>query len=119
MGEAVALETASKQTSHGGRHFSMAFVAGIAVALVSFGFTFAISPDSHPALSNLLFTAQYPGWLLCAHVIPGSFESSGTENYLALTVLVNIGFYTTVFYAMIFSTVTLVRVGRASYRALN
>jgi hypothetical protein len=119
VGEATTPETASKQTSHRHRNFSMALVGGIVVASVLFGLTFAIDPGRHPALSNLLFTALYPGWFLCGYVIPGSFESSGTENYLVLTVLANSAFYTTLFYTAIFSIVTLARVGRSSYRALN
>src|SRR5262245_32316133 len=119
MGEAVAPETACKQTSHRHRHLSMALLAGIAVAMAFFALTFAINPNRHPALSDLWFTAQYPGWLLCAYVIRGSLESSGTENYLALSVLVNCAFYTTMFYTTIFSTVKLARVGRSSCRALN
>ncbi|HKW64332.1 MAG TPA: hypothetical protein VJN89_17400 [Candidatus Acidoferrum sp.] len=81
------------------RHIWIAVVAGAAVSGVLFAFNFAMNPDHHPALSNVLFTAQYPGWIAAAFLLPGSFESANTANFIAIAVPVNAALYATLIFA--------------------
>jgi hypothetical protein len=77
----------------------MALIGGIAVAGPLSGLNFVINPDSNPTISNVVFTAQYPGWLACAYLLPGSFETSTTASYIMIAIPVNAAFYTIVIFA--------------------
>ena len=82
-------------------HFWIAAVAGPAVSGVLFALNFAMNPDHHPALSNVLFTAQYPGWIAAAFLLPGSFESTNTANFIGIAAPVNAALYATVIFALL------------------
>jgi hypothetical protein len=57
------------------------------------GLSFAINPDRHEVLFGLLQFAQFPGWFVCAYLLPGSFESINTTNYIEIAVPVNAALY--------------------------
>lgn len=46
-----------------------------------------------------MFIASYPGWIACAVLLPGSFESTSTANYVGIAVPVNAAFYATIVFA--------------------
>lgn len=75
------------------RHLWIAVIGGIAVSGALFGLNFAISPGYHPALSRIVFTAQYPGWIACAYLVPGSFEGATATDYIAIAMPVNAALY--------------------------
>jgi len=71
------------------RDIWIAVVGGTVASGGLFALSFAIHPDHHPALSNLLFMAQYPGWMACVVLLPGSFESVSTTNYIGIALPAN------------------------------
>jgi hypothetical protein len=67
------------------------------------GLSFAINPDRHEVLFGLLQFAQFPGWFVCAYLLPGSFESINTTNYIEIAVPVNAALYALIlFFALRF-----------------
>ena len=78
------------------RHFWIAIIGGIAVSGALFCLNFAIDPAYHPTLGRIVSAAQFPGWIACAVVLPGSFESSNTASYVGIAVPVNAALYATV-----------------------
>jgi len=80
------------------RHLWAAIIAGLSVSLTLGRLNFKVHPDHHRALSNLLFVAQYPGWFACARLLPGSFESMSTTNYVGIAVPTNAAFYAIVIF---------------------
>ena len=81
------------------RHFWTAIAAGVVVSGALLGLSFAVNPDHHRALNSLLFMAQYPGWIACVALLPGSFESVSTTNYVAIAVPLNAVLYATIIFA--------------------
>jgi hypothetical protein len=75
------------------RQVWISIVGGIVVSGALFGLNFAISPDHHPAFSRIVFTAQYPGWIARAYLVPGSFESATASDYIAIAMPVNAALY--------------------------
>ena len=80
------------------RHIWIALVGGTTVSVGLFAFNFAINPDHHSALSKVLFTLQYPGWIAGAFLLPGSFESMSTANCIEVGVPANAALYATVIF---------------------
>jgi CTP-dependent riboflavin kinase len=81
------------------RHFWTAVFAGFLVSGALSGLSFVINPDYHEALFRLLWFAQFPGWLACAVLLPGSFESINTTNYIEIAVPVNAALYGMIIFA--------------------
>ena len=81
-----------------------AAVLGLAISLCLCGLLFLFGDqESHAA--NLVFLLQFPGYITCAALLPGSIESLNTSSYLGIAVPVNAAVYS----AMIFAGVQLLR----------
>jgi hypothetical protein len=83
------------------RHLWIATVAGLLLSGALGGINLVTSPDRHPALSRVAFFVQFPGWLALAYILPGSFESINTANYLAVAVPVNAVLYTILIFVIL------------------
>lgn len=71
------------------RDLRTALIWAVAVAGALDAMIYVINPDHHPTLADVLFAAQFPGWFACAVLLPGSFESIDTVNFIAIGVPVN------------------------------
>lgn len=79
------------------RHIRIALIAGSAISVTLFGLSFVFKPDQFPGF----LAAQYPGWIVCAYLLPGSFESTGTASFIGIAVPTNAALYATIVFAAI------------------
>lgn len=75
------------------RHFWIACLYGIVTSVVLLRLYAGVNPDHHPVAGRIVFIAQFPGWLACAYLLPGSFESTSLAHYVEIGIPVNAAVY--------------------------
>jgi hypothetical protein len=82
----------------------MSVTTGIIFAVALWPLVGFVNPDQWPILSRAIFTAQFRGWLAACALVPGSFETLKTAQYVAIAIPVNAIVYAILAFA-VFSNV--------------
>ena len=84
----MAVVAAERSMSFCKQQLWRAAIGGLAVSVCLCGLLFLFGKhESHAA--DLVFLLQFPGYLTCAALLPGSIESMNTASYLGIAVPVN------------------------------
>jgi hypothetical protein len=91
----------------------MSVTTGIIFAVALWPLVGFVNPDQWPILSRAIFTAQFRGWLAACALVPGSFETLKTAQYVAIAIPVNAIVYAILAFA-VFRMSDRIKRGRSS-----